>query len=109
MSKRSEGDRGQTEPASPEAGDDLVPHVRNHPYTDASNGGMVLISNDTADFADTTLSRERLPAHEGLARPADRCGQLTPGLRCARSGALKHPRKHQESRLFAAIRAIMPS
>jgi hypothetical protein len=39
---------------------------------------MVLISNDTADFADTTPSRERLPAHEDLARPEDRCGQLTP-------------------------------
>lgn len=30
--------------ANPFIADDLVPHVRNHPYTEASSGGMVVIS-----------------------------------------------------------------
>ena len=30
--------------ANPYIGDDLIPHVRNLPYTSASSGGMVLIS-----------------------------------------------------------------
>lgn len=30
--------------SNPMIGDDLVPHVRNHPYTEASSGGVVLLS-----------------------------------------------------------------